>query len=327
MEHHEKKQREALDTIKNLITVMRDASKNNQNIKLPKNEDDYYKGFEQKKCPHNLCDGSGYTKKTQNNKTVTIRCECYNEFVLNRRLANSQIQHNFWGVELQDLKDISEKVNITHLKPKVIQGEKKVDKRKKVQDPETPDDYVSRTYDTKEINKGVFYFAENYTQESLKRLDSKPKKTALNLMLIGDPGKGKTYMTCAIAKEFMRRGKSVYFTRMRTLLDEAFENKTQIRNIVRKKDLLIIDELGQEYHTDSQWALKQIQDIFKERQETGLPIICTTNAYPNELEDYYEGSLMSTFHGKFLMMLMHGDYDLRTIEARKIYDELDFLND
>ena len=85
--------------------------------------------------------------------------------------------------------------------------------------------------------------------------------------------------------------------------------------------------LGQEYHTDTKYALKQIQDIFKERQELGLPIIVTTNSYPNELEDYYEGSLMSTFHGRFLMMVSSGEFDLRTLEARKRYDELDFLND
>lgn len=327
LEDFEKKQREAMEAMKDIITIMKEAAEKKKQFKMPTTEDDLHKGFEQESCAFDLCDGSGYTKETHNGKTVSVRCKCYTEHVLKRKLENSNIPPNFWDVELEDLKNIDDKINLSHLKPKAKQGEKKIDKRKKTPDPESPEDYVARTYDTKEISKGMFYFADNYVKTILPLLDEKPRKKTLNLMLMGDPGKGKTYMANAIAKEFLRNGKSVYFNRMRAILDEAYENKGKIMHLVRTKDLLIIDELGQEYHTDTKYALKQIQDIFKERQETGLPIIVTTNSYPNELEDYYEGSLMSTFHGRFLMMMTHGEYDLRTLEARKIYDGLDFLND
>lgn len=327
MEDHEKKQREAMEAMKDIITLMKDAAEQKKQFRFPQTEDDLHKGFEQETCVFHLCDGSGYTKEVKKGKQVSIRCKCYVEHVLTRKLKNANIPPNFWEVELDQLKAIDDKISLSHLKPKVKQGEKKINNRKKTQDPETPDEYVARTYDVKDISKGMFYFADNYTKTILPLLNEKPRKKTLNLMLMGDPGKGKTYMANAIAKEFLRNGKTVYFNRMRAILDEAFENKAKIMHLVRTKDLLIIDELGQEYHTDTKYALKQIQDIFKERQELGLPIIVTTNSYPNELEDYYEGSLMSTFHGRFLMMITHGEFDLRTLEARKRYDELDFLND
>lgn len=327
MDDHAKKQRAAMESMKSVITFMKEAAAKKQKIHMPKTEDDMHKGFDQETCPLDLCDGSGYTKTVQKEQTKTIRCKCYQDFVLTRKLMNSKIQPNFWEVEMNDLHGLADKIMISHLKPKAKQGEIKVDNRKKTQTPEKPEEYVKRSYDVKDIRKGVHYFAENYTTKVLSLLEENPRKKTLDLMLMGDPGKGKTYMACAIAKEFMRKGKTVRFTRMRTLLDEAFDQKASIRHMIRTTDLLIIDELGQEYHTDSQWALKQIQDIFKERQETGLPIICTTNAYPNELESYYEGSLMSTFNGRFLMMMMHGEFDLRTLEARSVYEQIDFLND
>lgn len=323
----DKKQRVALDTMKEFITTLKTAAENKQKIKFSNSEDDLHQSFHAKSCEFNMCDGGGYNKVEKNGQTLSVRCKCYLEMVMKRKLANSHIQPNFWGVEMEDMKNIEDKISITHLKPKLVQEPLVIPKTKKAPPPETPTEYVSRTYDTKDIRKGLFYFTDNYTQKVLAMLDEYPRNKTLNLMLMGDPGKGKTQMACAIAKEFMKKGKTVYFTRMRTLLDESFDNKAHIREIIRTKDLLIIDELGQEYHTDTKWALKQIQDIFKERQETGLPTICTTNAFPNELEEYYEGSLMSTFHGRFLMMMLYGDYDLRTIDARKTYEELDFLND
>ena len=327
MEDSTKKQREALEAMKEIITIMKDAAEKKKQFNLPKLEDDLHKGFEQERCAFDLCDGSGYTKETKNGKSISVRCTCYHEFVMKRKLKNANIPPNFWSVELSDLKTIEDKIQISHLKPKLKQGEEKIDKRKKTPDPETPDAYIARTYDTKQIAKGMYYFADNYLKTVLPLLDETPRQKTLNLMLMGDPGKGKTHMANAIAKEFLRNGKTVYFNRMRAILDEAYDNKAKIMELVRTKDLLIIDEMGQEYHTDTKYALKQIQDIFKERQETGLPIIVTTNSYPNELEDYYEGSLMSTFHGRFLMMVTSGEVDLRTLEARKIYEGLDFLND
>lgn len=327
MSEGKSKKREAFDSIKEIVTLMKEAAKSKTELPMHRNEDDYYRGFDQKSCPHGLCDGSGYTTQERPSGTVSIHCQCYEDAVLNIKLKNSKIQPNFWNVELNNLTFLDDKISISHLKPKLNPEERKIDKRKKTIDPETPTEFTERTYDQKLIRKGIHYFSENYITKVLEFMEENPRKKTLNLMLMGDPGKGKTHMACAIAKEFMRKGKTVHFTRMRTLLDEAYDNKNEIRELVRTKDLLIIDELGQEYHTDSQWALKQIQDIFKERQETGLPIICTTNAYPNELESYYEGSLMSTFHGRFLMMMLYGDYDLRILEARKTYDELDFLND
>lgn len=325
-----KVQSDTVEAMKALFVELKNAAKQKKELNFKKTEDDFNSSFIQDSCPLGKCDGSGYFKKTLKNGTiVSVDCDCYKNEVLKRKLKRSQIQTSYWDVELEDLDTITKRVELelSLLKPLVVQKPKKEpSSKKKIPDPETPTEYIERSYEVKRIPYSLREFAENYLNSTLKLINQNPRTSTINLLLMGAPGKGKTYMSAIIAKEFLRKNKTVYFTRMRSLLDKAFDEKKEVVDIIKNVDLLIIDELAQEYHTDSQWALKQIQDIIKERQETNLPTICTTNAAPNELEDYYKESLMSTFNGRFVMTVFDSEYDLRKLDALDMYQKIDFLN-
>lgn len=324
---YSKSQQDALEASKDIFKTLISAAKEKRTLKISKTEDDDYKTFNQKVCPYNVCDGSGYIKKKdESGSFYSVDCQCYKDEVMKRKLKKAEIQTSFWDASTDKLNDINDKIDITFLKPRPIQLERKIDGRKKTIPPETPNEFIERTYETQGYKGGLKHFADHFIKSTFEMLSQKPRTNTINLLLLGDPGKGKTFFASAIAKEFLLANKTVHFTRMRSLLDKAFDQKDEVMKMVKTVDLLILDELGQEYHTDSKWALKQIQDIIKERQETCLPTICTTNSYPNELEQYYESSLMSTFNGKFFICTFTGEYDLRALSARNMYDSSDFFN-
>jgi DNA replication protein DnaC len=91
------------------------------------------------------------------------------------------------------------------------------------------------------------------------------------------------------------------------------KKEKDIESIVSTVDLLIIDELGYEYHkSDSDFAVTQIKEFLRVRYNKKLPVVCTTNKYPMEIEERYDKSLMSLFHGTYFMVYVDnktdGDY-------------------
>lgn len=288
-------------------------------------EGEIHLGYKKRSCPHNICDGSGYIKMVKEGRTYTSWCDCYQEEMMSKRLVNSKIEHKFWNADLGTMN--TDKSNVTVLVPKMKPEPLKIDGRTKKLKVETPDEYIDRNYTRKEVKKGVSFYGSEYSRVSLNYLSQTPREKVRHLLLIGEPGCGKTHLACAVGKEFLKQGKKVYYTRLRTLLDNAFENKAHIRNVTETVDLLIIDELGFEYHTDSQYALKQIHELFKIRDDKNLPIICTTNFYPHEFIDFYGKSLASMFNGEFILSFMQSEYDLRLEKANNQINDFGFFNE
>jgi len=105
------------------------------------------------------------------------------------------------------------------------------------------------------------------------------------LWFMGSTGTGKTTLGMLIAKEALAAGKTVgiYFTpklltRIRQTYQEA-ENEDaygQFFNRVTSVDLLYIDDLGSERHTD--WVVEQLYAVINERYENQRPMLVTSNA-------------------------------------------------
>jgi DNA replication protein DnaC len=112
------------------------------------------------------------------------------------------------------------------------------------------------------------------------------------LWFMGGTGTGKTTLGMLIAKEALAAGKTVgiYFTpklltRIRQTYQEA-ENENaygQFFERVTSVDLLYIDDLGSERHTD--WVVEQLYAVVNERYENQRPLIVTSNANDNVVDE------------------------------------------
>ena len=100
-----------------------------------------------------------------------------------------------------------------------------------------------------------------------------------NILMMGNPGTGKTHLATALGMEACARGKKVVFwrvTELITTLMEAREDRQlmRLRGRLAKLDLLILDELG--YVPASKVGAELLFDIISSAYER-TSIIVTTN--------------------------------------------------
>ena len=285
-----------------------------------KTADEEHDSFNQSKCLYNKCDGSGYYLEVIDGSKKAVNCKCYEDEILKRKLRKANMSDSYWNKELKLHGLVG-----TLLHPLKEPIPRKIDKRKTKQDAEEPSEFIQRHYREIPMENGLEAFVVNYLKNTLKYINETPREKVKNLILMGDTGRGKTLMVNIIGKTYLIEGKTVYFTTMRTLVKDVMNPEVDIEKIINETDLLIIDELGKEYHTDSGWAMTQIQELLRVRYNKKLPVICTTNFYPNEIHELYDKSLLSLFHGTYFMVYVdRAEGDFRIEEADKDLEEWNF---
>lgn len=136
-------------------------------------------------------------------------------------------------------------------------------------------------------------------------------KEKKNLVMLGNPGRGKTHMAIGLALKACSLGMSVLFKNAASLSTELAEAKEsyvlgRLEKRIRCADLLILDEMG--YVSFDRYQSELLFKVIADRSERGS-IIVTTNLPFSEWVDLFENTAMAaamvdrlTFHSYILDM-------------------------
>lgn len=127
------------------------------------------------------------------------------------------------------------------------------------------------------------------------------KANGIGLLIHGDPGNGKTFVSCCIANRLLQNLIPTICVSINGLLSRIKETYSKWGNeaeddILRglgKADLLIIDDLGTEAHTE--WSRSTIYNIIDSRYRSKLPLIITTNL---NIETDKTGGVLADLYGR-----------------------------
>lgn len=153
---------------------------------------------------------------------------------------------------------------------------------------------ISARDNMKEIYMKCVKYAKNFDKHNT------------NLLFIGKPGLGKTFLCNSIAKDLLDAGKSVIYQTASDLIDMVrkykfdFENEEQNTSHLEEIfncDLLIIDDLGTEINT--QFSGLVLYNILNRRFTNKKQIIISTNLDIHELLNMYSERITSRLFGGF----------------------------
>lgn len=152
-------------------------------------------------------------------------------------------------------------------------------------------------------------FVEKFEEENTK-----------NLLFVGSTGLGKTFLSNAIAKAMLDKGKTVLYQTAGRLMDIVMDyrlnrdsgeiDEAQYREIFNV-DLLIIDDLGTENMTESRRA--EMFNILNTRlndKKKNKKMVISTNKELKDLVAYYDQRIVSRILGSFDAVRFFGE-DIR----------------
>lgn len=165
-----------------------------------------------------------------------------------------------------------------------------------------------------EYMKKIFDFCKGYAENFDKK--------ASNLLFCGAPGCGKTFLSCAIGYELIKKGKLVFYAQTQEMISdfeaEKFGKKEQDEDtdVYFDCDLLIIDDLGTEFQTA--FSDTVLYNVINGRINKKKPIIISTNYSIQELKGTYHDRLTSRLMYEFInMAFINKDIRIAKLSSKK----------
>lgn len=139
-----------------------------------------------------------------------------------------------------------------------------------------------------------------------------------NLLLYGDTGVGKTFLSHCIARELFETGHMVLYLSSIGLFEilEArqfdkelrYSDKNAMQSFIMDSDLLIIDDLGTELTNG--FISSELYHVIEDRLEKKKPTIISTNLSIRELNDRYSERFFSRIMSNYKPLKLIGN-DIR----------------
>lgn len=179
-------------------------------------------------------------------------------------------------------------------------------------------DYYSPSYYDKVTGKNALENIEevvDYCHHYIKTFDS----TFTNIIIYGNTGVGKTYLSNCIAKELIEKGKSVIYlsaVRLFEILGDYTFNSKRIENVgdtvnnILNCDLLIIDDLGTEFANS--FTPSAFFNVLNERLLASKSTIISTNLFPGDIAKKYTERISSRIVGNYVGIKVFGE-DIRQL--------------
>lgn len=115
-------------------------------------------------------------------------------------------------------------------------------------------------------------------------------KKGVGLFLKGGVGTMKTSLLIAIMREAMKKGLTVFFIPMASLVDMLLnanpEERQHLEELLKSVDILCLDDFGSELNKD--WVIAKVNAILTERYNRMLPMLISTNMPSEEIKERYD---------------------------------------
>ncbi len=159
-------------------------------------------------------------------------------------------------------------------------------------------------------------------QKYLEKMDEM-LENGIGLFLYSDENStGKTSIAVLALKQALRLRRTAYFEesgRLKAALirAEEFEENIPIERRIRTVDLLVLDDVGKEYRTESGFAENTIESVLRDRSQSMRPTILTSNLKPNKIEQVYSADLAALLRETMIPLRISG-YDWRALKAEEL---------
>ena len=147
------------------------------------------------------------------------------------------------------------------------------------------------------------------------------------LLLYGNVGTGKSYLSACIANTIMARLHSVCATSMVKIMDLArdFKEKDTLTNLeakMMKADLLILDDLGTE--SESSYAKEIVYRVIDGRYRIKKPMVITTNLTLESMQNCMDIDKKRVYDRilEVCYPMQFNGKSFRQLEARNRFDEM-----